>query len=146
VLARIAVPMAADGASAIETGRQWTMLQPYMSRSISSPGATNASTTFSSARMSVPPGASCRRSTASTSTGRDMSRRASSTSMRSQGPSQRHRRPPHAAANVGDPGPRARRQPLVQAGGSRNPPLDEVGQERRPVDAALPMTAGYAGS
>src|SRR3546814_5600503 len=46
---RRTVPRAAEGCSAMAAGKQCTTLQPYIIRSMSSPGAVNSSATASSA-------------------------------------------------------------------------------------------------
>ena len=56
--ARITVPVAADGSSAMLAGRHTVVLTAYMNRSTSSAGAANSSPTRSSATRSGAPGAS----------------------------------------------------------------------------------------
>src|SRR4051812_19971571 len=55
VSGRITVPVAADPGSVRLAGRQCSALQPYMNRSMSSPGAVKVSATFSSPISTVPP-------------------------------------------------------------------------------------------
>ena len=81
VLCVIPAEVAADVDSASDTGRQWTMLQPYMRRSMSPPGAWNVSATFSSATRMQASGASVSRSERSTSAGWAISCSASSTTI-----------------------------------------------------------------
>ncbi len=70
---RITVPMAAEGCSASEDGRQWVTLQPYIVRSTSSPGAWNSSATRSSTTSTAPSGARAARAAASAAAGSAMS-------------------------------------------------------------------------
>src|SRR5215218_3928637 len=59
--ARRTVPLASTWASARVAGRQCRMLQPYISRTVASPGAVKVSATRSSATRTLPPSASSSR-------------------------------------------------------------------------------------
>jgi hypothetical protein len=69
------------------TGRQCVMLQPYVIRSTSSPGAVNAAATFSSTTTTTPWPVRASRQALRASTGRAMSCRQSSSNTASKGPS-----------------------------------------------------------